>query len=413
MRIWSAALRPAQSRCFSLGRAQRSFALCGLAPWRAAPALGRRSNRTGPPGVCRRNLRKALSGFASLKTLVPFAACERLKNLCMPGRYPRPCRWVIHLQPVERTTERGACTLGLDTENQAGLGRVTCGWKLPHLSLEFVRPYWRDAHSPTIARREGVYEYRHYPLDPPRAGLFDPLGGIEFAAPEGGQLQWLSDVRYRDEAALQAFGRSPLPDVRAQILADIDMIVDQSTTYLVVGDNGVTLKDASGTAAPQGPSTRPNFAIFIRQRGEEAPFRALVRSMAERWAQTDGVVRVRLNLFEVPDMEAERAAGYPVKTHPQALQYQAWIDLIVEDEGVLKNLISANDGVEYAACITAVHAYTAPAVYTFNYNGAPTLSGLRGYPACEAIGNLGAAHQKDPALLEWLYGPIAKGGVSG
>jgi hypothetical protein len=300
----------------------------------------------------------------------------------------------------------------IEIENRAAISRVTCGWKLPSLSLEHVRPYWRDAHSPTIARRAGVYEYRHYPLDPVREGLFTPVAGVDYRPQPDQQLMWLSDVRYADQAGLDAFGQSPNAYVKSKILGDIDMIVDQSTTYLVLDQRGRTLIDRTGDPAPAGPVEAPTFEIFFRQRGDEASFRACLSDLAVRWSKAPGVIRVRLDLFEVPDMEAERKAGYPVKTHPVELQYQAWIDLVVETEAVLKTLMSPADGIDYAAHIQDIHAYTAPAVYTFNYAGRPTLAGLRGYPAVEAIRNLGAEHQKDTPLLEWLYGPVAHGGVA-
>jgi len=47
------------------------------------------------------------------------------------------------------------------------------------------------------------------------------------------------------------------------------------------------------------------------------------------------------------------------------------------------------------------------AVYTSVYAGAPTLVGLRGYPAWEAIEGLGADNARHPALLRWMYGAIA------
>ena len=298
----------------------------------------------------------------------------------------------------------------VEIENQAGLARVTCGWKKPGLSLEFVRPYWRDAHSPAIARRDGLFEYRHYPLDPVRAELFAPVKGIDYVAADDKQLMWLSDVRYRDEAGMDAFGASPPPAEKAQILNDIELIVDQSTTYKVIGSNGLTLVDTTGEPAPQGPCVLPTFGVFFRQRGDEKAFRACVRGLAERWARSAGVRRVRLNLFEVPDMEAERKAGYPVKTHPLPLQYQAWIDLIVDDEGAAGKLMAFDPGIDLAAHISTIHAYPAPAVYTFNYNGRPTLSGLRGYPAYAAIQSLGAEHQKNTGLLTWMYGGVVQGG---
>jgi hypothetical protein len=297
-----------------------------------------------------------------------------------------------------------------DIENGAGISRVTCGWKLPHLSLEAVRPYWRDAHSPAIARRAGLYEYRHYPLDPIEGDLFAPVEGVDLVGRPGEQLMWLSDVRYRDEAAMEASASTPGPAERAKILCDIDMIVDKSTTYKVLGRNARTLLDSTGERAPSGPAPRPTHEVFFRRRGEEASFREAVTRLAESWAATAGVRRVRFNLFETPDMEAERLAGYPVKTHPMEMQYQAWIDLAVDHGAAVRGSLAAQPG--FADHVLAVHAYVAPAVYTFNWNGRPTLAGLRGYPAFEAIRALGAEHQTDVGLLEWMYGAAARGGVA-
>ena len=100
-------------------------------------------------------------------------------------------------------------TAMLEVENTAGLTRVTCGWKKPRLSLDWVRCFWRDVHSPAIARRAGVYDYRHSQFDPVRSDVFHSLRDVEYTCPANEQLMWLSDVRYRDEDALVAFARSP------------------------------------------------------------------------------------------------------------------------------------------------------------------------------------------------------------
>ncbi len=292
-----------------------------------------------------------------------------------------------------------------DIENKARVGRVTCGWHLPHLDIAKVRRFWRDVHSPAIARRAGVYEYRHNQFADVRGDLFAPIDGIATACDPRERLQWQSDVRYADQAGLDAFGADPPPDVKAHLLSDIDMLVDRSTTYLVLGDNGFTYVDNTGDAAPQGPVRFPTFGVFFRQRGEEVRFRACLTALAQRWAATPGVLRVRVNLFEVPDMEAERLAGYPVKTHPVDQQYQAWIDLVLESETVARALVRRED----AEAIAAIHAYPAEVVYTFNYAGRPTLVGLRGYSAYEAIGFFDAAQHRQPGLLRWMYGDVAEG----
>ncbi|MBM3513742.1 MAG: hypothetical protein FJX59_08505, partial [Alphaproteobacteria bacterium] len=215
----------------------------------------------------------------------------------------------------------------IDVENRAGLSRATCGWKKAELPLDWVRKYWRDVHSPAIARRAGVYDYRHFQYDAVRPDVLVPVAGIETAAPSDAQLMWTSDVRYLDDAGLAAFGNSPDGEVKAQLLGDIDLIVDRSTTYKSVGANARTYVDRTDVAAPQGPVTHPTFCLFIRQKGDEAAFRACLQKLAETWSTSDGVLRLRLSLFDVPDMEAERKAGYPIKTHPVEQQYQAWFEL--------------------------------------------------------------------------------------
>jgi hypothetical protein len=298
----------------------------------------------------------------------------------------------------------------LEIENRAGLGRVTCGWKKPALSLEVVRRYWRDVHSPGIARRPGVYEYRHLQFDPVRTDVFAPIAGVDYAAPANQQLMWLSDVRYLDQAGLDAFGASPPPEVKPHLLGDIDIIVDQSTTYLAVGNNANTYCDHTGDPAPQGPLSHPGYSLFFRQRSTEATFRAVLRELAGRWASVDGVRRLRLSLFEVPDMEAERKAGYPVKTHPQPLQYQAWMDLMVSDPAVPQRLVSTADASLLAAHVHTLHSYPTPVTYTSVYRGRPTLVGLRGYAAYDAIKALKAGNQQEMTLLRWMYGEVVQGG---
>lgn len=290
-------------------------------------------------------------------------------------------------------------------ENGAGIARITCGWKKPHLPLEPVRCYWRDVHSPAISRRPGLYEYRHYQFEAVDATLFAPMPGIAYGAPLGQQLMWLSDVRYRNQAALELSTSTPAAEVRAKILGDIDLLVDQSTTYKSVGADAHTYIDRGGDATPLGPARPGSISVFFRQRGDDAAFAAGMRGLAERWAAHAGVVRLRLSMFEAPDMEAERRAGYPIKTHAKALQYQAWIDLVLEHDSVAQSLMQAAD----AAFIADLHAYPLYSLYTFVYNSKPTLAALRGYAAHAAIASFGASHQTDHGLLEWMYGPIVNG----
>lgn len=295
-------------------------------------------------------------------------------------------------------------------ENRPNLARITCGWKKAELPLDWVLRYWRDVHSPVIARRPGVWDYRHSQFGAVRDDLLEPIDSVEFACPEHQQLMWLSDVRYLDEASLAAWDASPPAEVKAHLLGDIELIVDESTTYRTVGDNAHTYLDETGIATPQGPVPSPSYGIFVRARSEEAAFRDCLRGLMAHWASVPGVLRLRLNLFEVPDMEAERLAGYPIKTHPVERQYQAWIDIVLASDDVAAALSTAARASGLATHAHTLHSYPVRVVYTSNYGGRPTLVGLRGYAAYEAITALGADNQRQPSLLEWMNGPAAASG---
>jgi hypothetical protein len=295
----------------------------------------------------------------------------------------------------------------VEIENAATVARTTCGWRRPGLDLASVRNYWRDVHSPAISRRLGIYFYRHCPFDAVRPEAFAGLAGVELEAPADEQLQWQSDVVYRDEDGLAAFLGSPSsPEVTAELLADIEMIVDKSTTYRSVGDNLHTWVDRQ-VHPPSGPSPFPRYGLFFRSRAEESQFRAALREVARAWSAHEGVLRLRMNLFEKPDMEAERKAGYPVKTHPEQMQYQAWIDLVLERDELATDLARLTP--DLGDVVTTLHAYPVPAMYLFVWDGKATNFGRRGYAAHVAIKSLNAKQALDPRLLEWMYGAIVRG----
>jgi hypothetical protein len=96
-----------------------------------------------------------------------------------------------------------------------------------------------------------------------------------------------------------------------------------------------------------------------------------------------------------------------VKTHPIERQYQAWIDLVLETRDAGRSLLGMVPGL--ADSVHTVHAYPTTTLCTFNYSGRPTLAGLRGFNAWEAMNALGGFHQAQPEILEWMYGSVAQG----
>lgn len=301
-------------------------------------------------------------------------------------------------------------------ENLATLSRTTAGVYRYHgvdaVAEDRLHRYSRDVHAPAIARRPGVYLYRHFDYGPVRADAFDPIEGIGFDCADDKRVTGAGHLDYLDEASLARFYESPGGAVRDHLLADINILggaPGRTTTYRTSAGNAHTYLDMTGEPAPQGPVASPRFAVFWRSRGAQDDFRAAVRSTAERWSAAPGVRRVRLHLFDVPDMGVESANGYPIHPAPVEEHYQAWIDIVLDDADGLRALLPPEHAAALAATVSEIHVQPVPLVYTYVWGGRPTVVGLRGYPAYELITELGAANQLETDLLEWLYGPVVHG----
>ncbi|MEE2704546.1 MAG: hypothetical protein VX397_00350 [Pseudomonadota bacterium] len=295
-----------------------------------------------------------------------------------------------------------------DIENKAKICRITCGWKKPELPIDWVRLYWRDVHSPAISRRLGIFDYRHYQYDNVIENLLSHIDDISYSCDINEQLMWTSDVRYKSEQDLSLFDSSPIDEAKKALLGDIDLIVDKSTTYRAVNSNAHTFIDISKTSTPQGSYNLPTFVLFLKKKSKEEEFRNFLNSLSLNLSGHNGVIRLRLSLFDEPDMDKEKKAGYPIKTHPKEQQYQASIELVLDKFERGKELFTDINESLAKEHIKEIHTYPVRAVYTSIYASKPTIVGLRGYPAYQAIKALNADNQKNPFLLEWMYGDIAK-----
>lgn len=280
-----------------------------------------------------------------------------------------------------------------DVENRATFSRLTCNRKQEGQDLDRVRRFLRDVHCPCVARRPHIWEYRTIWFDPVVRFDIPALPGVSLECPADRSLQFMSDVRWLDRDAHARFMTALPADVSAAMVADVHLLVGESTGYDVAGDNGWTFADRSGNPAPLGPVSHPAFGIFLRAGVDSAAFRRSVRAMAERWSSAIGVRRVRLNLLDT-------------SAPPHARHYQAMIELHLDDLGGLATLVAHID----AGTISAAHAHPITHLFTWSREGMPTLAGLRGYAPARAIGDMGAHHQADPRLLGWMYGDVARPG---
>ena len=301
-------------------------------------------------------------------------------------------------------------------ENRATISRTTAGVYRYHgvdpVAEDRLHRYSRDVHSPAIARRPGIHLYRHLSWGAVRPDFLPAVTGICYDAAEDKRITGAGHLDYLDQRALDAFYRSPDARVRDRLLADLNILggaPGRTTTYRTTAGNAFTFMDSTGEPMPQGVPAIPRYGVFLRARDTGSDFRATVRAVASAWSRIAGVRRVRLHLFDRPDMSVESAQGYPVHPAPADEHYQAWIDLVVEEESLGATLTMEPNGRELTAEVREIHVQPVEVTYTYVWAGVPTVVGLRGFPAWQLITELQAHNQSDPELLRWMYGPAAEG----
>jgi hypothetical protein len=300
----------------------------------------------------------------------------------------------------------------IDIENKPIVRRVNCGHSSEKHSLSSVRRYQRDVHSPAIARRPGIYEYRHFSFDPIRAELFATAEGIELDCEDDAQINSLASVLFANAVDQSNSLAYPPDNARPLLVADNAMIQKWAAAYHADGPEAAhTYVEATGIAVPQGAPLQPSYAILLRQRSDAQAFRECLHSLMQKWSANADVRRLRLTFLEAaPDTKSDGDYAMRSLMAAQQMWHQAWIDLVIDNEHVTTELLSPEQAKQLRPYVLALHAYPVVERYTYVYAGRPTLVGLRGYAAYQAIQEFHATNQEDPRLLQWMYGAVVQDG---
>lgn len=293
-------------------------------------------------------------------------------------------------------------------ENAAPITSTVFGRWRKDLPLEVSYRYWRDVHSVTVARAPGLYQYRLLHLAPNRSDLWSTLEGIDRTLPDEEQPHGIAQILFLSKDDLLTFSSSEL--VTKYIHKDEQNLCDLNVTMSSSQGNSQTYSDRTKEAIPNGEIAYPSFVLCIKQADSiniEQFRQYLVERIACPGSEQNEVMRLRLHLLE-PYNESENS---PCVSHdwPQAKHYQAWIELMLRDEASVEQLFGNSKTREYARYIKTIHTFPIVARYTLVDEGKPTIAGLRGFPALQAIGQAGAENQKAPDLLETLYGKVVRG----
>lgn len=288
-------------------------------------------------------------------------------------------------------------------ENAAQLTSTVLGWWRKDTPLEVSYRYWRDVHSITVGRAPGIYQYRLLHLGCNRSDLW-LQDGIDYTIPKEDQSHGVAQILFLSQEDLQTFGESEI--ITKYVHKDEQNLCDRNITMSSKDRNSYTYCDRTGETTPNGEPTSPTFMVCLQKTDSISieQFRQyLVEKIAHPWSEQNEVLRLRLHLLE-PYNETENS---PCVSHTgeQVKNYQAWIELILQNETIAKQLLP-RESIQY---IKAIHTFPIIAKYTIVYNSKPTIVGLRGYPAVQTIEQAGAENQKSPELLQALYGNIASG----
>ncbi|MBC7004547.1 hypothetical protein BIZ37_18455 [Photobacterium sp. BZF1] len=292
-------------------------------------------------------------------------------------------------------------------ENKAEITTSIFAWWRPDVAHEVSFLYWRDVHGVLASRMEGTYQYRQLHLgyiDPEKLYNVEGIEGVELDLPLHDQPNGIAQLLYLSAKDLEAFIEC---DVTVKYVSkDEPYLVSRNAFTMSVTPETRTFIDRNCSGLLNGASKNPRYAIaFKKQEGASVDeFRKyLTEFFAEKWSKLGDVQRLRLHLLESYEESPSTFASVS-HTWDKSKQYQAWIEVELSKDFLISSLFQQS--VDLKKYISAIHAYPVEAVYTFVYDGKPTLVGLRGYHAAEAIQAAGAENQKSEDLLEELYGKI-------
>lgn len=273
------------------------------------------------------------------------------------------------------------------------------------LDPETAAVYWRDVHGPLAARIAGFEQYWQHRLGPPALDLWPALDGVDQRPAPDEAPQGIAETTIASEADRRTLADDPA----AALLYDDERNVFWRTLLHATADgDSRTLLDRLSDAAPDGPQPHRTYLVLLRRRSGMSPeaFRDAVAPLAAAAAASPHLLKVRLHLFQPFDPSGWDTPGVSQATPPGG-GYDALLEVAFAD-GLAERRFFESDAYRaveptLADALRTLHVYPRRAVFTLLYGGAPTLVGLRGYPAARAIRETGAVNQASGPVLDLLY----------
>ncbi len=271
-------------------------------------------------------------------------------------------------------------------------------WKRNGITMDDFDNYWRDVHGPVCSRLPGQFQYWQFHVAHDNGGIFPAVPGVVFnETPAASQFDGIAELTFKSVEDRQTWFTA------AGILMDDEHnIFSKAIGYVTDQGNSITYIDKIEDGDPNGGSGGPGIRRFhvMVKKSETASvqdFRAYLKdTFAANVIKSDKVLKLRLHLFEPPDLSRPDAAGV-AHSESENLLCQAAFEIAFKSGVDMENFFASK---EYAAAVVnqakfvkQISPFPERDAYAFVYNSKMTLTGRRGSRTADLITRLGAINQ--------------------
>src|SRR6478609_254991 len=289
-------------------------------------------------------------------------------------------------------TEHNAMTLVIPLKAKDGV------------ALRDFYDYWLNAHVTLPPRFPGISSVwlHKTSLDD---SLWPAVDGVSMSPDEEDTFDGVPEATFPTMDDLQSFIKAP----RVQMEDGINFL-SQEIGYAALGANSATVRDATDPA-PDGTDAYVRHLVFLRKRPEVPvdDFRTWVDdTLVPGLAASDEVLKLRRHLFEELDITLDHPGV--TMTKPMERQFQAMVEVVVEDEAAFARFVGSEAyravAAELARRCAAVHPARVQRCITTKHDGRITLAGVRGVAVADLIRKLGAASQTHDDVSREFLPPV-------
>lgn len=267
-------------------------------------------------------------------------------------------------------------------------------WKRPGISRDDFDDYWRDVHGPVCARLPGQHEYWQYHLANLEGGFFPAIDGVDMVCHGPDQFHGIAELTFVNPEQRQIWFNAS-----AILMDDEHNIFSKAIGYTTSPGHSKTLVDRYPSNTPNGAFPGVRYHVMLQKRSgvSRDQFRDhLAHQVFPALAEIPQISRLRYHLFDDLDLSRPDAQGV-VHNEPLESQYHAAFEIAffnpLDREQALASSAYAEATADIATTVSMFKPFPESTAYTFVYDNAMTLAGMRGSSTAELINRLGATNQ--------------------